>query len=368
MKPQTCEEERKLQLQELEELRLESYDAAMWYKERTKLWHDKNLPVKELQTQPSHREPDGEKASTSLEKHTTHRRKGGETSKKASSSNPPAKKPQVVPPSAPAQDVVPPPPEEDTNDEEGEGRTEEGESRTEEGEDRHEGDEGSPDNRGRRDEEREGSGEEISTEEQTEEGAEANVVAEDTEEHVVEGAYGGEQDGETLVSVEREILLEVEDDEIGGEPTDDGLKDVVDLEELPEYGRTPGDKREIRRSNRRSRQAKRAVAETQDTRAEGDTSDKAKERHYAEERKRKGKAEAKPLVKKHKIASSKVVIEEPVPTTVLVPYSKALDTPDGDSENVEEHEPEQQENSVYEKTEVFVTRKLLDAMAQFDDP
>ncbi|XP_042038327.1 uncharacterized protein LOC121784230 [Salvia splendens] len=30
MQPQVCAEERKLQLQELEELRLESYDAAMW--------------------------------------------------------------------------------------------------------------------------------------------------------------------------------------------------------------------------------------------------------------------------------------------------------------------------------------------------
>ncbi|XP_047949037.1 uncharacterized protein LOC125194864 [Salvia hispanica] len=49
MKAHACEEERKLQLQELEELRLESYDSAMWYKERTKLWHDKNLRVNELQ-------------------------------------------------------------------------------------------------------------------------------------------------------------------------------------------------------------------------------------------------------------------------------------------------------------------------------
>ena len=48
MKPLACEEEGKLQLQELEELRLESYESAMWYKERTKLWHDKNLRVKEL--------------------------------------------------------------------------------------------------------------------------------------------------------------------------------------------------------------------------------------------------------------------------------------------------------------------------------
>ena len=49
MKSVACEEERKLQLQELEELRLEAFDSAMWYKERTKLWHDKNLRVKELQ-------------------------------------------------------------------------------------------------------------------------------------------------------------------------------------------------------------------------------------------------------------------------------------------------------------------------------
>ncbi|XP_042051598.1 uncharacterized protein LOC121796896 [Salvia splendens] len=49
MKPQACEEERKLQLQKPEELRLESYDVAMWHKEKTKLWHDKNLRVKELQ-------------------------------------------------------------------------------------------------------------------------------------------------------------------------------------------------------------------------------------------------------------------------------------------------------------------------------
>ena len=44
-----CEEERKLQLQELEELRLESFDSAIWYKEKTKMWHDKNLRTKDLQ-------------------------------------------------------------------------------------------------------------------------------------------------------------------------------------------------------------------------------------------------------------------------------------------------------------------------------
>ncbi|XP_042027642.1 uncharacterized protein LOC121774840 [Salvia splendens] len=45
---EACAEERKLQLQELEELRLDAYDSAMWYKERTKMWHDKNLRKKEL--------------------------------------------------------------------------------------------------------------------------------------------------------------------------------------------------------------------------------------------------------------------------------------------------------------------------------
>lgn len=49
IQPKVCAEERKLQLQELAELRLESYDAAMWYKEKTNLWHDKNLRRKELQ-------------------------------------------------------------------------------------------------------------------------------------------------------------------------------------------------------------------------------------------------------------------------------------------------------------------------------
>ncbi|KAL1563637.1 hypothetical protein AAHA92_06077 [Salvia divinorum] len=48
MKSEACEEERKFQLQELEELRMDSYDSAMWYKEKTKLWHDRNLRTKEL--------------------------------------------------------------------------------------------------------------------------------------------------------------------------------------------------------------------------------------------------------------------------------------------------------------------------------
>ncbi|XP_042028736.1 uncharacterized protein LOC121775758 [Salvia splendens] len=33
---------------ELEKLRLDAYDSAMWYKEKTKMWHDKNLRRKEL--------------------------------------------------------------------------------------------------------------------------------------------------------------------------------------------------------------------------------------------------------------------------------------------------------------------------------
>ncbi|XP_057790826.1 uncharacterized protein LOC131007931 [Salvia miltiorrhiza] len=43
MQSPKCEEERRFQLQEFEELRLEAYDASMWYKDRTKMWHDKNL-------------------------------------------------------------------------------------------------------------------------------------------------------------------------------------------------------------------------------------------------------------------------------------------------------------------------------------
>ncbi|XP_042009062.1 uncharacterized protein LOC121757609 [Salvia splendens] len=49
MKAEDCEEERKLQQQELEELRLKSYYSAMRYKEKTKMWHDRNLRTKELQ-------------------------------------------------------------------------------------------------------------------------------------------------------------------------------------------------------------------------------------------------------------------------------------------------------------------------------
>ncbi|XP_047949477.1 uncharacterized protein LOC125195357 [Salvia hispanica] len=49
MDDRACEEERKLKLHELEELKLESFDSAMWYKEKTKMWHDKNLRTKDLQ-------------------------------------------------------------------------------------------------------------------------------------------------------------------------------------------------------------------------------------------------------------------------------------------------------------------------------
>ncbi|XP_042027206.1 uncharacterized protein LOC121774387 [Salvia splendens] len=45
---EVCTGERRLQLQELEKLRLDAYDSAMWYKERTKMWYDKNLLRKEL--------------------------------------------------------------------------------------------------------------------------------------------------------------------------------------------------------------------------------------------------------------------------------------------------------------------------------
>lgn len=44
-----CGQERKYQLQELEELRLEAYDVASWYKDRAKIWHDKNIRGKSFQ-------------------------------------------------------------------------------------------------------------------------------------------------------------------------------------------------------------------------------------------------------------------------------------------------------------------------------
>ncbi|XP_020242510.1 uncharacterized protein LOC109820724 [Asparagus officinalis] len=44
----TAGEKRKLQLHELDELRLESYENARIYKERTKRWHDKNILRREF--------------------------------------------------------------------------------------------------------------------------------------------------------------------------------------------------------------------------------------------------------------------------------------------------------------------------------
>jgi hypothetical protein len=41
-------EARKLQIQELEELRLEAYDNVVTYKEKTRAWHDKNILRKEF--------------------------------------------------------------------------------------------------------------------------------------------------------------------------------------------------------------------------------------------------------------------------------------------------------------------------------
>ncbi|XP_042064725.1 uncharacterized protein LOC121808333 [Salvia splendens] len=40
--------ERRMHLQEIEELCLDAYDSAMWYKKKTKMWHGKNLRKKEL--------------------------------------------------------------------------------------------------------------------------------------------------------------------------------------------------------------------------------------------------------------------------------------------------------------------------------
>ena len=45
---QAAGEHRILQLNELDEIRLEAYENAKIYKERTKAWHDKNIVRKDI--------------------------------------------------------------------------------------------------------------------------------------------------------------------------------------------------------------------------------------------------------------------------------------------------------------------------------
>ena len=49
MNPKAAGVQRVLQLNELEELRLESYENAKIYEEKTKAWHDKHLIRKDIQ-------------------------------------------------------------------------------------------------------------------------------------------------------------------------------------------------------------------------------------------------------------------------------------------------------------------------------
>ena len=48
MDPKLAGQKRKLQLSELEELRLDAYENARIYKERTKKWHDKHILKKDF--------------------------------------------------------------------------------------------------------------------------------------------------------------------------------------------------------------------------------------------------------------------------------------------------------------------------------
>ena len=48
--PNLASEKRKLQLSELEELRIDAYENARIYKERTKKWHDKHMLKKEFRS------------------------------------------------------------------------------------------------------------------------------------------------------------------------------------------------------------------------------------------------------------------------------------------------------------------------------
>jgi len=48
--PNLASEKRKLQLSELEELRMDAYENARIYKERTRKWHDKHILKKDFKS------------------------------------------------------------------------------------------------------------------------------------------------------------------------------------------------------------------------------------------------------------------------------------------------------------------------------
>ncbi|XP_042019167.1 uncharacterized protein LOC121767017 [Salvia splendens] len=94
----------------------------------------------------------------------------------------------------------------------------------------------------------------------------------------------------------------------------------------------------------------------------------AEERRLAAERKRKGKHAATIPPKRSRKAPSVERVEEPLTAATKVPYAKEFKGPSPDSEPKEEEDEEQEEELNYERAEVWITKKLLKEMGEFDNP
>ncbi|XP_047949035.1 ribosomal biogenesis protein LAS1L-like [Salvia hispanica] len=92
--------------------------------------------------------------------------------------------------------------------------------------------------------------------------------------------------------------------------------------------------------------------------AEKDISPEALETRYEAERKRKGKHTAKPQKKKSRPTNTTLVISEP--EAIRVPFAHPTEEEEAEIPNVEE--------SPFKTMEVLVTKRLLEAMVQFEDP
>ncbi|XP_042019196.1 uncharacterized protein LOC121767059 [Salvia splendens] len=168
------------------------------------------------------------------------------------------------------------------------------------------------------------------------------------------------------------------------EPDGGGLTEIVDLVNVPEDEDTPIKNREARRMARRSLvdeadepthprrlefRAPGVVVEMEDeTPGSGNELKDAEERRLAAERKRKGKHAATIPPKRSRKAPSVERVKEPLTAATKVPYAKEFKGPSPDSEPKEEEDEEQEEELNYKRAEVWITKKLLKEMGEFDNP
>ena len=164
-------------------------------------------------------------------------------------------------------------------------------------------------------------------------------------------------------------------------PKDDGPLEIVDLDDAPED--SPVKCKELRRKTRRSLLDEvDDVNQTQEPRffaQEGrgaqeeaihgseENIEEAEGSRLALERKRKGKHVATPRPRKSKRVASIREEESPLPVPIKVPYIKGQAVFGSGSPAVE-YKSEEEEVPNYERTEIWVTKKLLASMAKFDDP